>query len=77
MNQIEINDKLIADAISRAGEDQYGQVYQMDCMPSQLFPDKEIRDLVLKYIDSGKSRYKLQTYGWRYGTYKAISTHPF
>ena len=76
MEKIVINDQLIADAISKTDKDQYGQLRQMNCMPSQLFPDKEIRDLVIDYIKSGKSKYRLQTYGWTYGTYQAISVHP-
>jgi hypothetical protein len=76
METIAINDQLIADAISKTDKDQYGQTRQMDCMPSQLFPDKEVRDLVIKYLESGESKYRLQTYGWRYGTYEAISIYP-
>ncbi len=76
MKTIAINDQLIAEAISKTDKDQYGQTRQMDCMPSQLFPDKEVRDLVIKYLKSGESKYRLQTYGWTYGTYEAISIYP-
>ena len=76
MKTIVINDKLIADAISKTDKDQYGQLKQGNCMAGQLFPDKEIRDLVVDFIKSGKSKYRLQTYGWAYGTYQAISVYP-
>lgn len=77
METILINDELIAEAIRRAKKDQYGQTIKMNCTPSQLFPDKEMRDLVIEYIESGESKYSLQTYGWKYGTYKAISINLF
>ena len=77
MMTIVINDELIAEAIKRVDKDQYGQTRQFDCTPYDLFPDKELRDLVVEYLESGKSKYRLQTYGWRYGTFKAISVHPY
>lgn len=77
MNTITINDDLIKSAIDKADKDQYGQVYQDECTPFNLFKDSEVRELVVEYLNSGKSRYRLQTYGGRFGTYKAISKLPF
>lgn len=72
-----INDALIKEYINRADKDQYGQTYQSDCTPYNLFKDENERELVIEYLKSGKSRYKLLTYGGRFGTYQAISVHPF
>ena len=72
-----INDALIKAAIDKVDKDQYGQTYQSECTPKNLFKDAEEREQVLEYLNSGKSKYKLQTYGGRFGTYKAISKHPF
>jgi hypothetical protein len=72
-----INDALIKAAINKLDRDQYGQVYQSECTPRNLFKNEEERELVLQYLKSGKSRYRLQTYGGRFGTYTAISKHPF
>jgi hypothetical protein len=77
MNTKVINDDFIKSAIENADRDQYGQVKQSECTPFFLFKDKEVRELVVEYLKSGKSRYKLQTYGGRFGTYEAISKHPF
>ena len=77
MEAITINDDFIKSAISKLDRDQYGQIYQSGCTPKMLFKDDNIRQLVIEYLKSGKSRYKLQTYGGRFGTYQAISVHPF
>lgn len=77
MEKLLINDELIAEAISKTTKDQYGQIIKANCMPSQLFPDKEIRDLIIQHIKSGESKYSLYTYGWTHGSYKAISLNLF
>jgi len=64
-----ITDEMISDAIKNAPKDQYGQTKVMDKQIARLFPDnvKEVEE----HLKTSK-KYMLSTYGWTYGTYKAI-----
>lgn len=72
-----INDEFIQNAIAKVNKDQYGQIYQSECTIDNLFKDIEVRESVINYLNSGNSKYRFQTYGGRFGTYKAISVFPF
>lgn len=64
-----ITDADIQQAINDAPKDQYGQVRIVDLQPSRLFPNR-INECIVCLRNSEK--YMLSTYGYKYGTYKAI-----
>lgn len=66
-----INDEIIANAIKNAGKDQYGQTPIINKQICSLFPNEDEK-MIVDYLKTSK-KYCLSTYGWRYGTYQAIS----
>lgn len=71
MNQI---DNLIEMSLEDADRDQYGVVPTHNKTLSNLFPEgKDIQDEVEKYILSGDSKYRLDTYTNGNFTYRAIT----
>jgi len=64
-----ITDKIIDEAIKKAGKDQYGQTKIINLQIECLFPNNIVE--VREYLKVSK-KYMLSTYGWKYGTYKAI-----
>jgi 5-methylcytosine-specific restriction endonuclease McrBC regulatory subunit McrC len=65
-----ITDQMIAEAIENSPRDQYGQIIMMDLQIKRLFPDLDEEE-VKKHLETSEM-YQLSTYGWKYGTYKAI-----
>jgi hypothetical protein len=65
-----ITDSLIKQRIEATSRDQYGQIKIINCTPSALFQGRESE--VIEHLKSSVA-YKLDTYGWKYGTYKAIT----
>ena len=71
-------DLLIAEAIEKSETDQYGQYIRMNTTIYNLFrnEDDEFRKKVEAHLKSGESKYVLQCYGWKYGTYYAVNPYP-
>lgn len=71
-------DLLIAEAIEKSETDQYGQYIRMNTTIYNLFrnEDDEFREKIKAHLKSGESKYVLQCYGWKYGTYYAINPYP-
>lgn len=68
-NKLIITDEIIRIAIQNAPKDQYGQTPIMEKQVSRLFPNniKEVEEFL-----KTSEVYCVSTYGWKYGTYKAI-----
>lgn len=65
-----ITDEMITEALNNAPKNRYGQTNTIDKQPSRLFPyDTEE---VINHLKTSK-KYMLSTYGWTYGTYRAIT----
>ena len=66
-----LTDEIIDVAIKMANKDQYGQTPIFNKTIQNLFPNENIDD-VIEYLKTSK-KYTLSTYGFKYGTYKAIT----
>lgn len=68
---MKITDEIIEAAIKNANKDQYGQIPTMEKTIGRLFPNED-REEVKKHLETSP-KYRLSTYGWKYGTYQAIA----
>lgn len=66
-----INDEIIENAIKNAKKDQFGQTPISGKTISALFPNED-KEIIAEYLKTSE-KYCLSTYGWKYGTYQAIS----
>lgn len=56
-------EKLIEEAREATEKDPYGQIRISNCTPEKLFPDKELREKVINYLNTApNSRYRLDSY---------------